>query len=424
MEAIKINNTSIMSNPQPVKKVVQKLRANYLDLWYETSIEFPILNKKYSFPVKIRKERELNNFTKALAELLQNMPGDKTNQEEWKDHIIELVRSFGKETLEFDDSFMDIILSDGYTKVTKEFIKESKSFDSNIDVFDIFQAIRNVWIMNSIQLFLGMDVEFTPSIFAYSMLYPYTDNYLDSTNFKQEDKHTFNSRFKKRLAGEIVQPENKIEEPVFRLVEIIEGQYPRQLYPNVYEGLFAIHDAQEKSLTQQRVKTSPYVKDILGISFEKGGTSVLADGYLVKHDLSAEEISFMFGYGVFLQLADDLQDVREDFENCHMTIFSQLFGKWPLDIMANRLFHFMHHILNSNDDFSSPNLKNLKRLITLSCSFLIFEAIGKNSRMYTKKYIKRIEPYSMFRFYYMRSFKKRLRKRFSKINIRNIIEAL
>lgn len=422
MKAVKINNNDIIDKPQHVSDAVTKLKDKYLNLWYCTSTEFPSLNKKYSLSAKIKKEKELNSFTESLSHLLQDMPEGEIEQEKWKGCIIELIRSFGKETLEFDDSFMDIILSDGYTRVTREFIKEARSFDSFIDVFDIFQAIRNVWIMNSIQIFLGMNVDFTPSIFAYSMLYPYTDNYLDSTDLKQEDKHTFNSRFRKRLSGEMVQPQNKIEEPVFRLVEIIEDQYPRQLYPNVYESLVAIHDAQDKSLVQQNIKTSPYVKDIIGISFEKGGTSVLADGYLVKPNLSSEEIHFMFGYGVFLQLADDLQDAREDFENSHMTIYSQLLGKWPLDLMANRLFHFMNHILNSNEDFSSSNLKNLKRLITLSCSFLIFEAIGKNIRMYTRKYIREIEPYSMFRFYYMRKFKKRLKKRFS--NIGNIINAL
>lgn len=423
-ETIRLSDSNIINNPQSVDMIVKELKSKYLNLWYDTTSEFPSLNKKYNLFIKIKKEKQFNSFTEKLACLLQNMPEDETNQEKWKKSIMDLVRSFGQETLEFDDSLMDIIFTDGYTRVTNEFIKEARSFDSNINIFDIFQAIRNVWIMNSIQIFSGMDVEFSPSIFAYSMLYPYTDNYLDSTHFKHEDKQIFNNRFRERLLGKILHPDNKIEEPVFRLVEIIEGQYPRHIYPQVYEALVTIHDAQEKSLIQQRVKTSPYVKDIIGISFEKGGTSVLADGYLVKPGLTMDEADFMFGYGVFLQLADDLQDVREDFENSHMTIYSQLCGKWPLDIMANRLFHFMNYILNSDDNFSSPNLKDLKRLITVSCNFLIFEAIGKNSRMYTRKYIKEIEQYSMFRFYYMKRFKKKLGNRFSKIDINNIIKAL
>lgn len=424
MKASKVNDNTIINNPQSVDIIVKELKSKYLNIWYETKADFPKLDKKYSLFVKIKKERELNKFTENLALLLQNMPEDEIDQEKWKKGIMDLIRDFGKETLEFDDSFMNIIFTDGYTKVTNEFIRSAKNFDSSINILDIFQAIRNVWIMNSIQILLGMDVEFSPSIFAYSMLYPYTDNYLDNNHFNHEDKQAFNNRFRKRLLGEKITPYNEIEEPIFKLVEIIEDQYPRPIYPQVYEALVSIHDAQEKSLIQQRVRTTPYEKDILGISFEKGGSSVLADGYLVNPVLTINETDFMFGYGVFLQLADDLQDVREDFENNHMTIYSQLCSKWPLDIPANKLFHFMNFILNSEDNFSSPNLKNLKRLISISCNLLIFEAIGKNSSMYTRKYIKIISQYSMFRFYYMKKFKKRLIKRYSKIDINNILKAI
>lgn len=424
IKAVKPNVDNILNNLHSVDRIVRELKSKYLNLWYDTVTDFPCLDKKYSLPVKIKKERELKNLTETLACLLESMPEDESAQVKWRTGILELLKSFGNETLEFDDSLMDIIFTEGYTRVTNLFIKEARHFDPTINIFDIFQAIRNVWIMNSVQIFLGMDVEFSPSIFAYSMLYPYTDNYLDNTGFKHEDKQNFNNRFKKRLLGETMHPDNEVEESVYKLVEIIETQYPRPEYPKVYEALVSIHDAQEKSLLQQRVKTSPYEKDIIGISFEKGGSSVLADGFLVSPGLSMDEADFMFGYGIFLQLADDLQDVGEDLKNSHMTIYSQSSNKWPLDILANKLFYFMDHILNSDDNFSSPNLINLKRLIALSCNFLFFEAIAKNSSLYTRKYINELERYSMFRFSYMKRFKKKLIRRYSKIDISNIIKAL
>lgn len=424
IELFSLNDKNKVNNPQSVDKIVEMLKLKYLNIWYDTAVDFPYLNKKYSLPQKIKKERELNSFTESLATLLQSMPEGELNQAEWKGRIMDLIRGFGKETLEFDDSLIDIIFTDGYTRVTNQFIRSAKDFDSNINVLNIFQAIRNVWIMNSIQIFLGRDVEFSSSIFAYSMLYPYTDNYLDDNAFNHEDKKSFNNRFRRRLLGEITFPDNEIEEPVFKLVEMIEAQYSRLIHPSVYEALAAIHDAQEKSLLQQRTMTSPYEKDIMGISFEKGGSSVLADGYLVNPNISIDDADFMFGYGIFLQLADDLQDVSEDIENNHMTIYSQLSRKWPLDILTNRLFHFMNYILSSNENFSSQNLVNLKRLISVSCNFLFFEAIGKSSRLFTRKYIKDIEQYSMFRFRYMKNFKKKLIKRYSSIDIGNILRAL
>ena len=47
---------------------------------------------------------------------------------------------------------------------------------------EIGQAMRNVWIMNISQVLLNVEVKFTNAIFAYSMLYPYTDNILDDKN--------------------------------------------------------------------------------------------------------------------------------------------------------------------------------------------------------------------------------------------------
>ena len=63
-----------------------------------------------------------------------------------------------------------------------------------MEVYDIFQAIRNVWIMNSIQILYNMEVKLTPSIFAYSMLYPYSDNYLDDANISVGEKVEFNKK--------------------------------------------------------------------------------------------------------------------------------------------------------------------------------------------------------------------------------------
>lgn len=407
-----------------VSMMVEELKNKYLHMWYDTKTSFPLLEKKYSYTEKLRKERELNRFTEKLGGLLENMPEDQNKQDIWRTSITSLVGRFGRETLDFDQDLLDILFTDGYTQVTNLFIKEARKFDSEINVIDIIQAIRNVWIMNSIQIFLGMDVEFSPSIFAYSMLYPYSDNYMDNPDFKIDEKKDFSERFEKRLLGESGNANNFIEDCIFKLVGMIENQYPRVAYPQVYEALISIHNAQEKSLMQQKGRTAPYERDIPGISFEKGGSSVLADGFLVNAMLDREEMYFMFGYGVFLQLADDLQDINEDYMNGHMTIFSQLANKWPLDRLSNRLFHFLNSILYWDVHFLAPRAKDLKRLIEISCSFLIFEAIAKNKSLYSRKYINQIQQHCMFRFSYMKKFKKKFMRRYSKIDINSIICAL
>ena len=65
-------------------------------------------------------------------------------------------------------------------KVTRRFIQDAKIFDHSLSQDDIHQALRNLWVFNSIQMIAGKDIDLTPSSFAYSLLYPYTDNGLDS----------------------------------------------------------------------------------------------------------------------------------------------------------------------------------------------------------------------------------------------------
>ena len=77
----------------------------------------------------------------------------------------------------------------------------------------------------------------TPSIFAYSMLYPYTDNYLDDPATSRGAKLAFSDRFRRRLDGDAVEPFNDREATIWRLVELIEEQYARADWPEVYASL-------------------------------------------------------------------------------------------------------------------------------------------------------------------------------------------
>lgn len=307
-------------------------------------------------------------------------------------------RGVGKQVFGLTDEWANIFLKEEFTLATRDFIAQVRKFDPKLQMTDIFQALRNVWIMNCIQKFFGQPVGYSPSIFAYSMLYPYTDNFLDEPDISPESKMLMNRRFAWRLRGERVQPENRHEQHLYELVRRIEDQYPRTLHSSVYGSLLAIHTAQEKSLQQQCEFSSPYEQDLLGISFEKGGASVLADGFLVKHNLEREEAFFVFGFGIVLQLIDDLQDVRIDLKNGHMTIFSQIAGKWPLDRLASRLLHFLRNTLAAGGSIKQEQSEELVEVIQQHCQLLILHAMIDNREFFSKGCLQMIEDYSPFHF--------------------------
>ena len=404
--------------------MIRKLRDKCLSTWWATKSILPQIGDKISYGDKIKNERRIENFRKELFKTLKIIPENQKEEKVLRDRLFKQIKSMEDEISNYEDSIIDFFIDSGYPKVTEDFIDQVKQFDPKMDVYDIFQAIRNVWIMNSIQILYGMEVKLTPSIFAYSMLYPYSDNYLDDSSISTGEKIEFNERFRMWLLGEKVDPLNSMEEHIYNLVKMIEGEFDRKEYPQVFESLLGIHSAQVGSLLQQKEKTMPFDKDIIGISFEKGGTSVLADAYLVRGRLNEEESQFMFSYGVLLQIIDDLQDIEEDLENIHMTIFSQLVGKYDIDPLINKLMNFIDDFFQNETTFNSEGAKRLKKVIEDCSKIMIYEAISKNQKRFSREYIKEIEGASLVRLSYLKKVEKKFKNSFSSEDIIRIAKIL
>lgn len=394
---------------------VLDLKKYFTNIWWDTSKEFPRLDNKTSYWDKRRKEKEVNRFINKFIKSIKEYPANEDKRKIWKENINEAIDSFIDKSGLFSMEDKDLLLNRGLLQLTEKFIKEARDFDPSMKLEDIGQAMRNVWIMNIIQMLLDKNIDITPSVFSYSMLYPYTDNYLDDKDISREDKIRISNRFEKRLAGYPIKPENEYEEHIFELVRKIEEEYDRGSYPSVFESLLSMHWAQIKSLNQQGERTGPYEKDILGISFEKGGISVLADAYLVNGSLTEEQAIFFFGYGVLLQICDDLQDGESDFRNGHMTIVSQLVGKWPLDNITNMLINFTFDHLENTHCFKNSDVKKLKELIGKNCIQLILFSVALSKKLYTKEYFNEIKQYFPYTERYMRNIHKKLKKKFIKL---------
>jgi len=269
-------------------------------------------------------------------------------------------------------------------------------------------------------------------MFAYSMLYPYTDNYLDRTDLSREAKETANQRLGFRLAGRSVDPLNANEAAVFRLVEMIEGEYRRDRFPGVYQSLLAIHAGQVKSLRQQEKPCTLNDESLLQISVEKGGSSVLADGWLVGGMLRREAAGFFFGFGVMLQLLDDLQDLTDDLRAGHWTLFMRAAPHEPLDSLTNRLWHFMDSVLDLTDGFADPGSLELKDLIRRNSRMLLLRSVAECACYYSSGYLCHMERLSPLSFAFLRDRRTASEIRFAAIwpalarrrNLRSIFDLL
>jgi len=393
---------------KPVPQWVKELLERFTSLWWEAGDAIPPLGPTFTRHEQSCRESHIDRFLDTLMTELERPPRTPSEYRAAQERILSVLAISARKGLGWEDRHLDVLLTGGFTQAATEFVQMARRFDPNVSGADIFQAGRNALAMNGLQLLLGLPVRLTPAIFAYSMLYPYTDNYLDDPTVSTETKRAFNERLGRRLWGEDVTPANAQERRIHDLVGMIESQFERARHPRVFECLLAIHRAQIKSVGLLCRGASPYEVDVLGISFEKGGASVLADGYLVAGSLSQVQGEFLFGWGTFLQLADDLQDVERDCQDGLLTVFSQTAGRWPLDAVTNRTFHFRARVLEGMGVFDARGTEPLKELMRSSGTMLLISAVGHAGRFYSKRYLRGLESHSPFRFSFLRKSHKRL----------------
>ncbi|PRR80998.1 hypothetical protein [Clostridium vincentii] len=385
--------------------------------WWRTSSLFKLTTEKTSYFQKKKKQKQFDVVIDKVSEYVKSMPKEESKRDQWEKDGETLLDEFIEKDSILKMQYIEEKLKEGISKSTKEFIKAARDFDKKLPGEDIGQAMRNVWIINMLQAVFQDNIKFSRAIFGYSMLYPYTDNYLDNTKISKEDKKQFNNRFSLRLKGKKVLDQNRYEEKVYKLVDNIEEVFPRLEFPRVYESLLKIQEGQIKSLMQQETVTVPYDTDIMGISLEKGGASVLVDGYLIRGDLNKEEEEFCLGYGFLLQIADDLQDVKEDLKNSHMTIMSQLAGKYDLDPLANKLINFTVDFMDNHNCLKGKD--NLRELIKNNSLMLILFSIILSREYFSDKYVKKIEGYLPFTIEYIEGLKDKLSRKINRKDVQN-----
>lgn len=377
------------------------LTDKFVEQWNRTSSEKPNWGAVVDAVEKKQRAACVDRFFKSMKKL---EPGLASSVDQpWIDALILIqLRDLFQEAFAYQHEEIDLMFSQEMMNSTKAFVRKARAMDSELSMTSIFQACRNVWIMNGLQLILGRKVELTPSIFAYSMLYPYTDNFVDDPEISRQEKQLFSLRFEQRLSGEMIAAVNDHERKIFGMVELIEGQYDRGKYPGVFNSLLDIHRAQTESmvlLNADAVRS----EEALRVCLAKGGASVLADGYLIAGDLTPKEVDFLYGYGAYLQLLDDIQDVGEDLNDGLMTCFSMAGKERELDKVLYKTFNFGDAVLDSSKDlWASVNL-DFKGLLQKSILLFFVESVATDTKYYSPQLQSEIEEVSPLSLEFVRS---------------------
>jgi hypothetical protein len=345
-----------------------------------------------------------------VAGRVDEYPEPASERREWRESIRARLQDFGEAHFHWPSGYRRLLFGDAFYEASVDFARRARRFDPALSLDDLWQALRNVWIGNSLQMLLARQVRLTPGLFAYSMLYPVTDNLLDSPDVPAADKRLFNHRLGRRLVGDRLEAGRQAEGHAFALVRQIEETFPRHRYPDVWESVLAIHRGQIGSLRQHGATLSR--AELIEISFAKGGASVLADLYLVAGSASGLEERFAFGYGVFLQLLDDLQDVSSDRVAGHQTLFTHALGRGRLDEETARLARFIDLVLDNEDAFPAAHVGDCMDLIRRNCRSLIVGAIAEQPALFGCPLRREVERQWPLSFAAMRRLRRRATRRF------------
>jgi hypothetical protein len=313
---------------------------------------------------------------------------------------------FGAEALDLRPQAIDL-LTNGFLPIGKQLARWARRFDPSLGQVEITQAARNAWTACGMQPLFGAPLRLTPSILGYSLLYPYTDNYLDRRAVGHDDKARFSRRLRDRLRGSL-HAADAHESKVWEMVRLIECEFSRAHHPEVFDALLAIHGAQEESLRQLDAHARLEERELLRISCAKGGSSVLADACLVRGSLDARESEFAFLWGVLLQLGDDLQDIREDLENGSDTLFTRaIHAGQTLDTLVEQLLNFAM-MVSTRMDALAHGSEIHRDLLRMSWRSLIVMTVGEAHAWFTPAFLARMEPCSAFRFAFLRKRREKL----------------
>jgi hypothetical protein len=395
------------------KKYFNDINDSLLKIWYSMPNTYDHYKKRYSK----EKDKALIRLNRVLKAGLKRVDLNHL-EDESVNALVDEIQTFACKTIGMSESAVHDIFQKDYFKYSKEFIKRAREVEPTIDKEGIFQALRNVWVMHSMQMYFGKEVKITDAVFGYSMLYPLTDNYLDDPNITREEKADFNKRFREKIRTGHGEGKTEGERKAFRMIDIIEDDWNRTDYPKVYESLIAILDGQNGSLHQHNMD-SLFDQDLLSLTFYKGGSSVLADAYLINGTMTEEEEIFAFMYGVILQLADDLQDTESDLKENHYTIMNVQGTLGHLDTILHKLLNLIDYFMEHHYAQNTELQKSLKELTYDSIQLLIFEALMKSKKFISPEAHKKVWMGSHF----SSKAYKRVEKSFNK-QLNTIIESL
>lgn len=383
---MKFNSNDVLSVAMP------KIREK----WLQAPDSFPEFLAEFPDKLRLENEKVFRATASKIQKIVSKFPADSHDMTRlsikkrsvWRKkmtarilHILNHEKALGIHRVMSHDRILS------FYEELEAFLALARSFAPELKMDGIGQAIRNYIVYAMFVELAGGTAGLNPAAFGYSMLYPFTDNYIDSTEISYREKQDYNRLIRETIGGRAVKPLPGHQQKTCELLWMIESKYPRNEDDSIYTLLQMMQDAQEQSLRQQNRTEHLPESERLDISIYKGGLSVLIDRCFVDRELSQEDLLFYFGFGFFLQLADDLQDIGEDIGNGHQTLMTLDVGFEACEKNVNKLFWFVWRITG---EYTTEN-EAFKRFVLENCFMLLSTSVLGSKEYFSPEYVERLQ---------------------------------
>lgn len=344
--------------------------------------------KSIAYAKQLENTRRLSKFGDSLEKEFSQVSSGETAS--WVKKTKQGVYGIAEEVFGLSKNDISQMEDTKFFKGLAQYLTAVQSLDPHLPSAEVFQAGRNVITANALQMVAGAPIESHSAIIGYSLLYPYTDNFLDDNGKGMLDQVEFAERLRARLSGEEISSRHPEEEKIFAAVGAIEKKFPRSENPNVYRALLTIHKAQVESQKRQSRKDLSRVDvndEFMRRFIAKGGSSVLTDAFLVDGKPSIPLAVFAFKLGVALQFVDDLQDASRDHRQKQASMFSVALSKGhQLDDLALQTLNYNLTVISQMPQIASSPEKtaSFQKQLKTGVYYLIAEAVNTNYGCYSE----------------------------------------
>ena len=366
-------------------------KTHYLDIiknnWLAAGDTFPDFLSEISDETKLKNEQYIITLTADLQKHFNCFPRLPIGRKKWRQKVITLIKDFlYQETIINIHNCTDQIRLDAFLDEIFDFLRQVRKFAPELSFEDIGQAIRNYVVYVMFKEINLIQTGFSMAGFGYSMLYPFTDNYIDSINYSSSDKVIYNQIIRDKIEGKEVFPKSIHHRKTCDLLQAIASDYSNDQSSHVSKLLLMMLEAQEKSIIQQKQDMILTHEERLDITIEKGGISVLIDRFLINKECTKDDLIFYLGVGFFLQLADDLQDIKSDYMQGYQTVFTDDLNSEHEEKLVHKMLYFIHDIMVS---YQADN-DHFKNFILSNCYQLIYTSVIGSKEFFSDEFLDKI----------------------------------